>query len=254
MNQELYELLEDRYYRYNNLEFIENDPIQIPHRFSKKQDIEISGLLTATISWGNRKSIIKNASNWMNIMDNEPYDFHINASEREFKKLKSFVHRTFNGNDAYFFSKALSGFYKKHDSLETAFSFKSNEDLASGIENFRRILLELKHEKRFEKHVSSPLKNSSAKRICMYLRWMVRGDNSKVDFGIWKNIKSSNLKMPLDVHTGTVGRYLGLLKRQQNDWKSVLELTESLKEFDSKDPVKYDFALFGMGVGGELKS
>ena len=250
------DFLEESYLKYNNRSFIENDPICIPHLFTKKEDIEIAGFLAATIAWGNRRSIITNATKLMNWMDNEPHQFILNHSKKEQKPFENFVHRTFNGKDCIFFLEALKNIYKNHNGLEAAFSNKKNDsdfNLKYNIVNFRDLFLETKHLPRSEKHISSPIKKSSAKRLCMYLRWMVRNDKKGVDFGIWKSISPKELCLPLDVHTGNVSRSLGLLKRTQNDWQAVEEITSVLRELDPKDPIKYDFSLFGIGVNKVLK-
>jgi uncharacterized protein (TIGR02757 family) len=244
------EFLEEKYLQYNNRSFIETDPIQIPHRFTKKEDIEIAGFLAATIAWGQRKSIITNSKKLMEWMDNSPHDFILDHSIKELEPFKKFVHRTFNGTDCIFFIQSLNNLYKKHGGLEGAFSkgLKKNENIKHSISGFRELFLEIKHEKRSEKHISNPIAKSSAKRLCMYLRWMVRKDKRGVDFGIWNKISASQLCLPLDIHTGNVSRKLGLLKRKQDDWQAVEEITSVLKQFDPKDPVKYDFALFGLGA------
>lgn len=259
---EIKELLEENYFKFNRKDFIEKDPISIPHLFSKKEDREIAGFLAATIAWGNRKAILQNANRMMELMDGSPHDFIINHSQTDLKRIKGFVHRTFNEKDLIFFIRSLSNIYLKHGGLEKAFELNkedkksllsSKNTLEHRIGHFRKIFLETKHETRSEKHISDPMKNSAAKRLCMYLRWMVRDDKRGVDLGIWKSIDKSELCLPLDVHTGNVSRALGLLKRKQDDWKAVKEVTEVLRQFDKKDPVKYDFALFGMGVEGILK-
>lgn len=255
MTTEIKELLEEKYYQYNAIDFIANDPILIPHQFTKKEDIEISGFLTATISWGNRKSIIKNATDLMQFMDNAPHEFILNFTPKDLKVLDGFVHRTFNSTDCIFFLKSLQNIYKNKGGLEKAFVSglnNSDKDVKNAIIGFRKIFLETKHLPRSEKHVSDPSKNSSAKRLCMYLRWMVRKDIKGVDFGLWEQIKPSQLCLPLDVHTGNVGRILGLLQRKQNDWTAVEEITSALRVLDKKDPIKYDFALFGIGVNKDL--
>ncbi len=243
-------LLNDRVTRYNHTDFIDTDPIQIPHRFSKKEDIEIAGFLTATIAWGQRKSIIKNARRLMDMMDNAPYDFVMEHTDYELSQLSTFVHRTFNGGDCRFFIKSLQNIYLHHNGLEQVFTIGYNTDktVFSALKHFRNIFLELPHEHRIKKHLSDVTSNSSAKRLNMYLRWMVRSNETEVDFGLWKNIPASALMLPLDVHTGDVGRALGILQRQQNDWKAVEEITAVLRTFDPNDPVKYDFALFGIGA------
>jgi uncharacterized protein (TIGR02757 family) len=342
-NREIIDFLEESYLKYNHKSFIANDPISIPHRFTKREDIEIAGFFAATIAWGNRKSIISNAEKLMLLMDNAPFDFILNHSKKDLKAFEKFVHRTFNGKDCIFFIESLKHIYKNKGGLEAVFrsdlssralpivigtrginesklnelqssgkvvsrasttdsekalnlslhhtplssraqsreksasnikritqssregttkqSFIESENLNSSasqnikhhIINFRKAFLETKHLPRTEKHISNPETNSSSKRLCMYLRWMVRQDKKGVDFGIWKSISPSELCLPLDVHTGNVSRALGLLKRTQNDWKAVEEITNVLKTLDANDPVKYDFALFGLGVDGVLK-
>jgi uncharacterized protein (TIGR02757 family) len=246
------DLLDEKVVYYNQRPFIEQDPISIPHLFTKKEDREIAGFLAATIAWGNRRSILNNAMRLMNWMDMNPHDFILNHSEKDTVPFKSFVHRTFNGTDCLFFIRSLQNIYKKHGGLEAAFDAGPRSDLKEKIMRFRKIFLEVKHPSRSEKHISDPGKKSSAKRLCMFLRWMVRNDKKGVDFGIWKNISSSELCLPLDVHTGNISRKLGLLTRKQNDWQAVEEITNVLRSFDPKDPVKYDFALFGMGVNRDI--
>lgn len=249
------ELLEEKYDQYNSKGFIENDPIQIPHLFSRKEDIEIAGFLSATIAWGNRKSIITNATKLMSLMDNAPFEFVTQHTAKDLRKFDGFVHRTFNDVDCTFFIRSLKNIYSKHQGLEKAFSKGIEDgdvDVKNAIINFREQFLKPTHQKRSEKHISNPEKNSSAKRLCMYLRWMVRKDTKGVDFGIWKSIKPSLLCLPLDVHTGNVSRKLGLLERKQDDWKAVEEITSVLRQFDPKDPIKYDFSLFGLGVYKEI--
>ena len=250
MNQnELKEFLDTKVLLYNNRDFIESDPIQIPHLFQKKEDIEIIGFLVATIAWGNRKSIIKNGKRLVEIMGNSPYDFILNFTQKDSKYLSGFVHRTFNELDLNYFIIALKHIYIHHKGLEAVFSNPSkNNTLQHSIHQFKKNFFSLPHLTRTEKHVSDPLKNSAAKRINMFLRWMVRKDANGVDFGIWKSIPTSLLSCPLDVHSGNVARKLGLLKRKQNDAKALLELDTSLRKLDPIDPVKYDFALFGLGV------
>jgi len=242
--------------RFNTIEFIDSDPVQIPHRFSRKEDIEISGFLASTIAWGQRKSIIKNALRLMDLMDNSPYDFLINANEKnDFQRFSKFVHRTFNGEDCIFFIKSLKNIYSYYNGLENVFAngFNKKQSIYSALEHFRSVFFEIPHSHRAEKHLSDVTRNSAAKRLNMFLRWMVRSDGAGVDFGIWKEIPQSALMLPLDVHSGNVARYFGLLTRQQNDWKAVEEITAVLRTFDAADPVKYDFALFGAGVSGEIK-
>lgn len=247
--QELKEFLDAKVLAYNHPRFIESDPIQIPHQFTKKEDIEIAGFLTATISWGNRKSIITNAHKMMALLDHSPFDFVNNHKPSDLERLKPFVHRTFNGDDFIQFIKNLHHIYQIHGGLETVFS-KHSETFSTqfAIHQFKKHFFEIEHLPRTQKHVSDPLKNSAAKRINMFLRWMVRDDNNGVDFGIWKSLSPAQLSCPLDVHSGNVARSLGLLKRKQNDAKALFELDKALRKLDKNDPVKYDFALFGLGV------
>ena len=247
--RELKEFLDEKVMLYNNPSFIESDPIQIPHLFSKKEDIEISGFLTAIISWGNRKMIIRNALKMMELLDNAPYDFIINHQKSDLKPFKNFVHRTFNSEDLYQFIKSLEHLYKKHQGLEKTLAIIGEKTTyIEAIHNLKKIFFEIPHLQRTKKHISDPLKNSAAKRINMFLRWMVRNDQTGVDFGIWKTHNAANLSCPLDVHSGNVARKLALLSRKQNDWKAVTELDTNLRKLDHEDPVKYDFALFGLGV------
>lgn len=247
--QELKEFLDAKVIAYNHPRFIESDPIQIPHQFSKKEDIEIAGFLAATISWGNRKSIITNANKMMALLDHSPFDFVKNHEPSDLEKLRPFVHRTFNEDDFIQFIKSLNHIYENHDGLEAVFSKHSeNFSTQTAIHQFKKYFFEVEHLPRTQKHVSDPLKNSAAKRINMFLRWMVRDDNNGVDFGIWKSLSPAQLSCPLDVHSGNVARSLGLLKRKQNDAKALDELDKALRKLDENDPVKYDFALFGLGV------
>ena len=247
--KELKEFLDEKVDLYNNPKFIASDPIQIPHQFSKKEDIEIAGFLTATIAWGNRKMIIKNASKMMQLLDNAPHDFIINHNKKDLESITDFVHRTFNSIDLQQFVKSLKHIYKNHGGLEKVLAITDgSSNYQTAIHHFKNIFFEIEHSKRTQKHISDPLKNSAAKRINMYLRWMIRNDNKGVDFGIWKTHKSSNLSCPLDVHSGNVARKLKLLTRKQNDWKALAELDLNLRKLDKIDPVKYDFALFSLGV------
>jgi len=246
---ELKEFLDSKVEQYNNLKFIESDPIQVPHLFILKEDIEIAGFLTATISWGNRKSIINNAKRMVELLDNSPYDFVLNHQETDLEKLSLFVHRTFNGEDLIQFIKSLKHIYKNHNGLESVFlKHAEKESLQNSISKFKSIFFEEEHLVRTQKHISDPSKNSAAKRINMFLRWMIRNDKAGVDFGIWNTLSPNQLSCPLDVHSGNVARKLGLLKRKQNDAKALLELDKSLRQLDPKDPIKYDYALFGLGV------
>ena len=246
IKDDLKNFLDEKYQEYNNVKFIKDDPIQIPHLFTNHKDIEIAGFLTSIISWGNRKSIINNAKKMMNLLDNSPYDFIKNCKDSEIKRLE-FVHRTFNSIDFRFFLHSLKYIYTQNDSMEDVFLDNDSNFMFDGIINFRKIFFSVNHEKRSQKHISNPLKNSCCKRINMFLRWMVRNDQN-VDFGIWKKIKKSKLSCPLDVHTGRVARKLGLINRKQNDFKSLCELDKNLRLLDKEDPVKYDFSLFGLGM------
>lgn len=243
------EFLEEKVEQYNRPSFIECDPISIPHQFTEKQDIEIAGFLAATIAWGNRKTIIKSANRIMELLDHSPYEFLMNSGDDEFDMIDGFVHRTFNSADLCYFLKALRHIYRNKGGLEAIFStYQTADSLQPAIHELHKIFFELPHEKRTEKHVSDPYKGSSAKKINMYLRWMIRRDKKGVDFGIWESISPSKLSCPLDVHSGNVARKLGLLNRKQNDARAVAELDKILRSFDPEDPVKYDFALFGLGA------
>lgn len=245
---EIKELLDYKADQFNAQEFIATDPIQIPHQFTKKQDIEIIGLLIAIIAWGNRTMIIKNGEKLADIMGGSPYEF-IKEYKPNTLSAEAFVHRTFNTIDLDFFFRTLQEVYKAHESLEEVFKSDSEIPGIKGrIVNFRSALLQTPHEKRSEKHLSNPLNKSAAKRINMFLRWMVRKDEKGVDFGIWDTIDSKELYLPLDVHTGNVARKLKLLKRKQNDWVALEELMKKLRKMDPADPVKYDYALFGLGA------
>ena len=247
--EELKFFLDEKVELYNNPNFIESDPIQIPHLFSLREDIEIAGFLSATIAWGNRKMIIKNSHRMIQLMGNSPYDFVMSHQEHQLEELQNFVHRTFNGQDFISFIKGLQHIYKNHGGLEKVFHTHQEENsMQKSIHEFKKTFFEIDHQYRTQKHISDPLNNSAAKRINMFLRWMVRQDNKGVDLGIWKNIAPSLLSCPLDVHSGNVARKLGLLTRRQNDAKALAELDKNLRQLDANDPVKYDFALFGLGV------
>ena len=245
---ELREFLDEKYDLYNRPDFITSDPVQIPHLFTQKEDIEIAGFLASTIAWGNRKMIINNAHRMMEFMGQSPYDFVCEATADQLAPLAQFVHRTFNGADFQSYVLALRHVYQKHGGLEAVFANQFVGNLQERITYLKRLFTEAIPENRALKHVSDPAKNSAAKRINMYLRWMVRDDQRGVDLGIWKSISSAELSCPLDVHSGNVARKLGLLTRKQNDGKALFELDTRLRELDPNDPVKYDFALFGLGV------
>ncbi len=249
--KEIKDFLDIKYHQFNDLAFIENDPISIPHRYKSTGDIEISGFLAATFAWGQRPVIIKNANHLMVLMDDAPDAFIRGFSPKDLKPFRNFTHRTFNGVDCTTFLTALQMLLLQFKCLENAFfdeKSAQNSDLNVLISRFRSRFLSFPHQTRTEKHLADPMSGSAAKRINMFLRWMVRKDEAGVDFGIWNKIKMSQLMLPLDVHSGRVARELGLLKRKQNDWKAVEEVTKALRRFDQNDPVKYDFALFGMGV------
>lgn len=248
--EELKDFLNEKVQKYNTKTyFLEDDPISIPHRFSQKKDIEITAFIIATLAWGNRKAIIKSGEKLLKIMGNSPYDFVMNYKEN-YKNEFQFVHRTFNIDDLDFFIRSLQHLYQDHEtSLENAFSLHHEIEGTKGrIIHFREKFLETEHLQRSEKHLSNPGKGSSAKRLNMFLRWMVRQDPSGVDFGIWGSIHPSELYLPLDVHTGSISRKLGILTRRQNDWQAVEEIQKVLLKLDPKDPIKYDFALFGLGA------
>ena len=254
MAVDLKQYLEEKVKLYNTPEFIELDPIQIPHSYSLKEDIEISGFLSATIAWGNRKMIIRNAKRMMELMSNSPYDFIINHKEQHLNKIDGFVHRTFNSTDFLTFIEALRNLYENGDGLEGIFDkYKTDDSLQPAIHQLKKDFFSIPHLQRTLKHLPDPRKGSASKKINMFLRWMIRSDNAGVDFGLWKNISPSILSIPLDVHTGRVARMLGLLTRKQDDAKAVQELNKNLRELDANDPVKYDFALFGLGVHEKIK-
>ncbi len=250
---QLYDLLEAAVARHNTPDFIPHDPISIPHRFSGKQDIEISGLLAATLAWGHRKMILRNLDRLMALMDHAPYDFIRHHQPVDLKRFEGFVHRTFNTTDLLHFIQVLRHHYESHDSLESLFIHKNGlaaEPVENGLIAFRKAFFDFEHAPlRTQKHVPSPERKSACKRLNMFLRWMVRKDDAGVDFGLWETVRPAHLIAPLDVHSGRTARALGLLSRPQDDWKAALELTANLRRFCPQDPVKYDFALFSMSVG-----
>ncbi len=244
-------LLDEAYERLARPGFIAEDPLQLPHAFNDRADAESIGFLTATIAWGQRKTIIRNAWELVRLFDEAPHDFILNASRQDLDRLDRFVHRTFNGVDLRHFVSGMRHLYRMYGGMEEAFLLDGRaDDMATMIARFRARFFEPKHQARTRKHVADPSRGSNAKRINMYLRWMVRPADRGVDLGLWKRIPPSALHVPLDVHTGRVARELGLLRRTQDDWKSVVELTEQLRKFDPLDPIKYDIALFGLGVEG----
>ncbi|NNF01465.1 MAG: TIGR02757 family protein [Bacteroidia bacterium] len=241
-------LFERKYLEYNSMDFVELDPISIPHRFSLKQDIEIMGFWSAMLSWGQRKTIINKCNELVELMDGHPYDFMVSHNESDIKRFENFKHRTFNYIDCKYFLRFFKWYYTKNDSLEDAFLVKgiSNEPVEEGLIQFHNLFFSLEGApQRTKKHVSTPERNSTCKRLNMFLRWMVRSDG-EVDFGIWNQISPADLYCPLDVHIDRIARRFQLINRKQSDWKTVLELTKNLRKLDPADPVKYDIALFGM--------
>lgn len=252
-NAQLKDLLESQYNKYNVNRFIVNDPIQIPHAYSKKQDVEITAFWTSILAWGQRVTIINKSKELFGLMDDAPHDFILNHTEKDRARFSEFKHRTFNYTDTLYFLEFLQNHYKNNKSLEDAFlqddQFVSVE---SSLNHFRDYFFDHPYApQRTRKHIACPARKSTCKRLNMFLRWMVRNDDSGVDFGLWDRIPASSLMIPLDVHVERLSRRFKLLKRKQRDWRSVVELTEALRTFDPSDPVKYDFALFGMGVEGE---
>ncbi len=249
---EVKKILDIYYKKYNTIDFIKDDPISIPHKFSIKQDIEITAFWTSVIAWGRRNMIIKNANKLFKLMDNAPYDFIVNHEEKDRVKFLDFKHRTFQPTDTLYFLEFLQWYYKNNKSLENAFSSflkKDDENIENALIGFHNLFFSLEYAPhRTKKHIPTPLRKSTCKKLNMFLRWMVRKDENGVDFGIWNTIKASQLMIPIDVHVERVARNLGLLDRKQRDWQAVIELTNNLKKIDNKDPVKYDFALFGYGV------
>jgi uncharacterized protein (TIGR02757 family) len=247
---ELREFLDLKSEQFNRPSFIEHDPVSIPHLFSKKQDIEIAGLFAAVLAWGQRKTIIRKCRELMEKMDNDPHNFILHHAESDLKNFSEFKHRTFNGTDALYFIESLRSFYRSHGSLEEAFQVSSgDETIEKGLVHFHDLFFSIEnHPHRTRKHLATPERKSTCKRIVMYLRWMVRQDQKGVDFGIWKKISPAQLVCPCDLHVDRVARKLKLIKRKQTDWQTALELTANLRKFDPHDPVKYDFALFGLGI------
>ncbi len=241
--------LDEKVTQYNNFNFIESDPISVPHRFTLKEDIEIAGFLAASIAWGNRKIVVRNGHRMLDLLGNSPFDFVMNHNESQLDNLDNFVHRTFNDIDFKHFIKALQHIYTNKNGLESVFiENQTSDSLQNGIQALNTAFFEIPHQHRSQKHVANPSKGSAAKRINMFLRWMVRQDKNGVDFGLWKTISPSKLSCPLDVHSGNIARKLNMLNRTQNDAKALQELDLMLRKLDKNDPVKYDFALFGLGI------
>ena len=252
MKKEIKKELDAKLKLYNRPGFIKDDPISIPHLFTLQQDIEIAGFFAAIFSWGNRTTIINKSKELLGLMDNAPYDFCMNAKPASLKKLLAFKHRTFNATDLLYFVEFLKMHYSQNESLESAFTRGMNKKditVENGLAGFHDYFFSMPDvPQRTKKHIATPRKNSSCKRLNMYLRWMVRNDDKGVDFGLWKNILPAQLVCPLDVHVVRVAKRLSLLQRNQTDWQAALELTGYLRTLDKSDPVKYDFALFGTGV------
>lgn len=245
----LKELLDEKYRQYNTPEFIKSDPIQIPHSFTAREDIEISGFLASTIAWGNRKMIVNNAHKMMDIMGNRPYDFVMNFNAQNVDDFPPFVHRTFQNADFQYCVASLQNIYRNHGGLKNVFesAFRKHGNIRETLIDFRKIFFECNYPLRTTKHIADVSKGAAGKRLNMYLMWMCRNDKRGVHFGIW-DIPTAALMLPLDTHTASTGRKLGLITRKANDWKTVEEITAALREFDPQDPVKYDFALFGLGI------
>jgi uncharacterized protein (TIGR02757 family) len=247
---DLKDFLDSKVEQFNRPDFIELDPISIPHQYKRKQDIEIAGLLTAVLAWGQRVTVINKSKELLSLMDNSPHDFLLHHKLADLKPFEKFKHRTFNATDALYFVEALKVIYQKHATMEEAFLVSASEPhVGDGLINFHHLFFSLDDfPQRTKKHISTPERKSACKRINMYLRWMVRNDKKGVDFGLWKKISPSQLICPLDLHVERVARKLKLIKRKQVDWETALELTSNLKLLDPNDPVKYDFALFGLGI------
>lgn len=252
MPDDIRKLLEQSVKRYNRPAFIEDDPISIPHRFTRRQDIEIMGFWAAMLAWGQRRTIISKSAELAELMGGAPHDFILNHREEERRPFLQFKHRTFQPTDTLYFLEFFQQYYRRHDSLEDAFARHirpDDEHTGPALAGFHELFFSLPYApERTRKHIATPTRKSTCKRMNMFLRWMVRQDENGVDFGLWKRIRPAQLLMPLDVHVDRVARRLGLLQRKQTDWQAVLELTERLRQYDPEDPVKYDFALFGLGV------
>ncbi|MEM9821498.1 MAG: TIGR02757 family protein [Bacteroidota bacterium] len=252
MDKKLKKQLDEQVKRYNHPDFIDTDPICIPHQFDRLQDIEIMGFWSAMLAWGQRKTIINKSNELIRLMGGQPYDFILHHREEDRKAFLSFKHRTFQATDTLYFLEFFQRYYREHTSLENAFSrhLKPEDDtVENALRGFHELFFSLPDSpRRTQKHIATPARKSSCKRLNMFLRWMVRQDDKGVDFGLWKDIRPAQLLMPLDVHVDRIARRYGLLTRKQRDWKAVLELTQKLRLYDAQDPVKYDFALFGIGV------
>jgi uncharacterized protein (TIGR02757 family) len=251
-------ILNEAFLRYHNADFIKDDPLQIPHQFTQLQDIEIMALFSSILAWGQRKTIINNCKKLVKLFDNQPYNFILNHADKDLKRFEDFKHRTFNATDLLYFIEFLKQHYQQHESLENAFTRSlsaTDTNVEPALIGFHNYFTSLEYfPVRTRKHIASPKRNSACKRLNMFLRWMVRKDEKNIDFGLWKGIKPSQLLCPLDIHVERQARTLKLITRKQSDFKTVLELTDNLKKLDPNDPVKYDFALFGMGIEQNLKN
>lgn len=250
-HKQLKDFFDEKLRSYNCPAFIPDDPICIPHLFKNKQDIEIAGLFAAVFAWGNRTTIIQKSKELIQRMDGSPFDFVLHHTAKDLQNIQGFKHRTFTEDDIFYFIHFLHHHYLEHDTLESAFTRgmqKQDETIELGLVAFKKYFFRHEHLRRTQKHISSPEQNSSCKRLCMYLRWMVRCDKQGVDFGLWRSIKPAQLVCPIDLHVARVAKRFGMMQRKQPDWQAALELTAHLRNFDAKDPVKYDFALFGLGV------
>lgn len=248
MTGHLKEFLDQKVEEYNRPAFIKDDPVSVPHLFTKRQDIEIAGFFAAVFAWGNRTTIIKKSKELMQRMDNSPLDFISDHSAKDLERLKDFKHRTFNDDDLFYFVESLHHHYSKYDSLEKAFFPDKSYNAEQALVHFKDHFFSFEHLRRTEKHISSPSQKSTCKRLNMFLRWMIRNDSKGVDFGLWKNVPASKLICPIDLHVARVAKKLGLLKRKQVDWLAAVEITDALRQLDKDDPVKYDFALFNLGI------
>jgi uncharacterized protein (TIGR02757 family) len=253
-NNYVIDLLEEKYKQYNTQDFIQHDPVCIPHLFTRKQDIEIMGFWAAILAWGQRKTIISKSKELISLMDGAPYDFVLNHTDNDLKRFLTFKHRTFNSTDTLYFLHFFRQHYLQHDSLESAFTLNQSQaafTVESALTNFHNYFCSMEYfPERTRKHIATPARKSACKRLNMFLRWMVRKDNNGVDFGIWEKLTPADLICPCDVHVDRIGRLLGLIKKSKTNWQTAVELTESLRLIDPTDPVKYDYALFGLGIEG----
>lgn len=245
---EIRQLLDQQVAIHNQLSFIANDPIVVPHQFSVQQDIEIAAWFAATIAWGNRTAIIRSARQLMQCMDNAPYDFIVHHTDNDLKKIMGWYYRTFQTSDVLYFIHRLRLHYSQNESLESAFTISPSHAMFDRLAAFHNYFFNEPHEPRTRKHVATPLRKSACKRILMFLRWMVRHDKQGVDFGLWHQISPADLMIPIDTHVSNIAFQLGLIQKPKADWQTVTQLTEILRSFDTQDPIKYDYALFGLGI------